>query len=95
MEGRSPGELALPEGDGNNRNPLIGSMVKNNIRLPGEVLLSDVPADAGLRNASADGFVYAVWSQSAVVPVPPAIVFFAAALIGLAGLRRASRVRPD
>ncbi len=50
-QGLGPGELDLPEGDGNNLNPLIGSMVRNNIRLRGEVLLSDVPADAGLHKA--------------------------------------------
>ncbi len=36
------------QGDGNNCDPLIDSMVKNNIRLAGEVLLCQTPEEAGL-----------------------------------------------
>ncbi|MBN2427947.1 MAG: NAD(P)H-dependent oxidoreductase subunit E, partial [Deltaproteobacteria bacterium] len=38
-------------GDGNNANPLVKSMVTNCIKKTGEVLLCDVPADAGLKKA--------------------------------------------
>jgi len=38
-------------GDGNNANPLVQSMVTNCIKKTGEVLLCDVPADAGLKKA--------------------------------------------
>ncbi|MBN1142374.1 MAG: NAD(P)H-dependent oxidoreductase subunit E [Deltaproteobacteria bacterium] len=38
-------------GDGNNANALVQSMVQNNVKKTGEVLLCDVPADAGLRKA--------------------------------------------
>ncbi len=38
-------------GDGNNAHPLVQSMVQNCIKKTGEVLLCDVPADAGLKKA--------------------------------------------
>jgi [NiFe] hydrogenase diaphorase moiety large subunit len=38
-------------GDGNNANPLVQSMVTNCIKKTGEVLLCEVPAEAGLKKA--------------------------------------------
>jgi len=38
-------------GDGNNADPLVNAMVKNNIRLAGEVLLGPTPDEAGLASA--------------------------------------------
>lgn len=50
--GSTPSRLVTETGDGNNAHHLINAMVKNNIRMKGEVILSDsVPADAGLKNA--------------------------------------------
>ncbi len=44
--------LVKKKGDGNNSNPLIHSMVKNNIQRRGDVLLADrLPAEAGLKKA--------------------------------------------
>ncbi len=45
-------ELLKKKGDGNNAGPLINAMVKNNIRVRGEVLLVEgIPAEAGLKKA--------------------------------------------
>jgi len=49
--GMKPEKLDLPLGEGNNRHPLIRSMINNNIRQAGEVLLGDVPDGAGLEKA--------------------------------------------
>ncbi len=49
--GTRPDALDLPVGGGNNAHPLIRSMVRNNIRHPGEVLLCDLPDGAGLERA--------------------------------------------
>ncbi len=46
-----PHELFLPVGEGCNRDPAVRSMVLNNIREAGEVLLGPVPDEAGLRRA--------------------------------------------
>lgn len=43
--------LDLPAGDGNNQHELIKAPVLNNIRKAGEVLLCDVPQEAGLEKA--------------------------------------------
>ncbi len=43
--------LSTPTGDGNNANPLILSQVQNNIRLKGELLLTELPAELGLAEA--------------------------------------------
>ncbi len=51
--GTDPAKLDLPPGEGNNRHPLIRSMVNNNIRQADEVLLCDVPDGAGLEKAMA------------------------------------------
>ena len=50
-QGTDPGELDLPTGDDNNAHPLISSMVNNNIRHVGDILLCDVPLEAGLHKA--------------------------------------------
>ena len=49
--GVDSGDLVQNTGDGNNSHPLILSEVSNNIRHAGEVLLCQVPADAGLNSA--------------------------------------------
>ncbi len=47
-----PSRPVKKKGDGNNANPLINSMVKNNIRRRGDVLLADrLPIEAGLKKA--------------------------------------------
>ena len=47
-----PSTLVVKTGDGNNGHKLVKSMVNNNIRLKGDVLLSDgISASAGLKNA--------------------------------------------
>ncbi|MCP3870369.1 MAG: NADH:ubiquinone oxidoreductase [Gammaproteobacteria bacterium] len=51
QQGVTPDQLDFTPGDGNNTDPLIDSMVKNNIRLRGDVLLGEVPGDAGLVKA--------------------------------------------
>ncbi|MCB1859393.1 MAG: NAD(P)H-dependent oxidoreductase subunit E [Gammaproteobacteria bacterium] len=53
VSGVDPAALELPLGDGNNTHPLIHSMVRNNIRLTGEVLLAGISPEAGLNNALA------------------------------------------
>jgi len=40
-----------------------------------------------------DNKTYAIWSQTATVPVPPAFLLFASGLIGLAGVRRTQRAK--
>ena len=46
-EHMDPAKLVTKLGDGNNANELIGAMVKNNIRHPGEVIFADsTPGDA-------------------------------------------------
>jgi len=50
-QGILPEQLDLPQGDANNRHPLIRSMVENHIRHRGDVLLSDVPDGDGLKKA--------------------------------------------
>ena len=50
-EHMDPAKLVVDRGDGNNGHPLISAMVDNNIRMRGEVLLSDVPGNAGLEKA--------------------------------------------
>ncbi|NLC70852.1 MAG: NADH:ubiquinone oxidoreductase [Desulfuromonadaceae bacterium] len=49
----NPGQLTAGYGlgDGNNAHPLVQSMVQNNVKKTGEVLLCDVPAEAGLTKA--------------------------------------------
>ncbi len=50
-KGVSPQKLVGVCGDGNNAHPLINSMVINNVRRPGEVILSDkITPDLGLKN---------------------------------------------
>lgn len=51
--GTAPEKLDLPLGDGNNGHPLVRSMVNNNIREAGEVLLCDASDGAGLKKALA------------------------------------------
>ena len=47
-----PSKLVQKTGDGNNANKLVNAMVKNNIRLKGEVLLNDeISVEAGLKKA--------------------------------------------
>jgi len=48
---RSLDTLTTKFGDGNNSHELIKSMVNNNIKLTGDVLLGEIPADAGLIKA--------------------------------------------
>lgn len=50
-EGKPVNELFSNYGDGNNSNSLIKSMVKNNIRRTGQVVLSDYIAGVGLSKA--------------------------------------------
>jgi [NiFe] hydrogenase diaphorase moiety large subunit len=51
----NPDPTKLPKfyglGDGNNAHPLVQSMVTNRIKKTGEVLLCEVPAEAGLKKA--------------------------------------------
>lgn len=47
----APQTLVAECGDGANADPLVGSMVQNNIKERGEVLLGDCDPDAGLRKA--------------------------------------------
>jgi len=49
----NPAELVTKIGDGNNAHELVGSMVYNNVRRAGEVLLGDHHANEGLRKALA------------------------------------------
>ncbi len=53
LDGVKPESFNLPMGDGNNEHRLIRSMVRNNIRLTGEVLLGEVAAEVGLSNSLA------------------------------------------
>ena len=46
-----PSALVNRLGDGNNADPLVKSMVHNNIRKKGEVIFADYPAEAGLKKA--------------------------------------------
>jgi [NiFe] hydrogenase diaphorase moiety large subunit len=46
-----PQTLVTEPGDGNNADPLVKQMVKNNICLAGSVILSDYRKDSGLRKA--------------------------------------------
>ena len=47
-----PSKLVTARGDGNNGNQLVNAMVKNNIRMKGEVILSDdIRAESGLKKA--------------------------------------------
>jgi [NiFe] hydrogenase diaphorase moiety large subunit len=48
---RSIDKITSKFGDGNNSHELIKSMVNNNIKLFGDVLLADIPADVGLMKA--------------------------------------------
>ena len=50
---QNPKKLVSRLGDGNNADPLVKSMVHNNIRKKGEVILADYPAGAGLEKALA------------------------------------------
>jgi len=52
---RSLDTLTTKFGDGNNSHELIKSMVNNNIRLTGDVLLTDIQAEAGLIKAFSQG----------------------------------------
>lgn len=53
-EGAPPESLVTTQGEGSNVNPLIGSMIKNNIILKGAVLLDDtITAEAGLKRSVA------------------------------------------
>lgn len=49
--GASPQELAAADGEGRNASPLIRSMVKNNIRKAGPVILTDHTVGAAVRKA--------------------------------------------
>jgi [NiFe] hydrogenase diaphorase moiety large subunit len=48
-----PAKLVNRLGDGNNADPLVKSMVHNNIRKKGDVIFADYPAGAGLKKALA------------------------------------------
>ncbi len=46
-----PSTLVTVKGDGNNGDHLVNAMVRNNIRLKGEVILDEIQAEAGLKKA--------------------------------------------
>ena len=47
------GKLTIKAGDGNNADPMVNSMVKNNIMLKGKVIFADREVDFGLKKALA------------------------------------------
>jgi [NiFe] hydrogenase diaphorase moiety large subunit len=50
---KDPNKLVHRLGDGNNANPLVKSMVHNNIRKKGDIIFADYPDGAGLKKALA------------------------------------------